>query len=141
MKNIIELLHNKNEHLEKFHNLNENELLNFAEGNFENLEVFYRSREVLLDIIHHIDAEIAKSNDETDKSVKISDQDKAQVLTALREKNELVTEILSQDLQILSSIENEKSRIIKELSQVRVTRKAVRGYRTKTSSGRLDEEA
>ena len=47
METIINLLKDKNYHLEKFHELNATELINFVDGNFDNLEVFYQSRETI----------------------------------------------------------------------------------------------
>ena len=55
MENIITLLNDKNYHLQKFHELNAAELINFTEGNFDNIEVFYQSRETILDLIRCID--------------------------------------------------------------------------------------
>lgn len=140
MENIMDLLNNKNRHLTKFFELNESELQNITDGNFDNLETFYRSREVLLEIINKIDGEINRLNENSSNVSSISDNAKGQILSVLREKNELVTSILSQDLQILSAIEIEKSRIIKDLSQVKTAKKAVRGYRNRIVSERLDEE-
>lgn len=140
MDTIIQLLQDKNNHLEKFYKINESELLNFTEGNFENIEHFYKARETILDIIHRIDELIEQGQEDFDQT-KIADTDKKSVLNALSIKNDLVTRILSQDLQILSAIEKAKSNIIRELAQVKGARKAVGGYRTKSRSNRLDEEA
>ena len=52
---IINLLKDKNYHLQKFHQMNETELMNFSEGNFDGLEVFYQSRETILDLVRCID--------------------------------------------------------------------------------------
>lgn len=139
MENIIRLLQEKNEHLEQFHDLNEGELLNFAEGNFDNLEVFYHSRETLLQIIQRIDSSL-ETHISGEQAEPIPAESKA-ILKALDSKNELVTRILSQDLQILSFIETAKSSIIKELAQVRTARKAVGGYRSGPPKARIDEKA
>lgn len=104
MKEIIDLLEDKNCHLEKFYRLNECELLNFAEGNFDNLESFYHSRESLLEMIHKIDKLIEESNTGPIEQVGVSDSDKKLMLEAISYKNELVTRILAQDLQILRSL-------------------------------------
>src|SRR6266404_1653575 len=102
MDTIINLLKDKNYHLEKFYQLNDSELLNFADGNFDNLEVFYQSRETILDLIRCIDRLIdAASQAHTDPG-NVSDQNKKEVMKAMNTKTELVTRILAQDLQILS---------------------------------------
>jgi hypothetical protein len=119
MDTIVNLLKDKNYHLQKFFQLNEAELINFAENNFENLEVFYHSRETILDLVRCIDRLIeAAASTETDPSL-ISDAHKIEMMTEMNIKNDLVTRILAQDLQILSVIEQAKSNIIKELRQER----------------------
>lgn len=140
MDNVIRLLQEKNQHLEAFLKLNEVELVNFCEGNFDNLENFYQSREGLLAIIDKLDRLIDESHQLNDVET-VSDTEKARALNALNKKNELVGEILSQDLQILSVIENVKSGIIKELAQVRATRKAFKSYKTGKAKNSMHEEA
>lgn len=140
MQDIIQLLKEKNQHLEKFFDLNEQEMLCFNDGNFDNLEVFYQSRETLLQMIHILDERIEKSNQAEIAPVIITDKQKMEILKALDKKTELVTGILSQDLQILSCIESAKSTIIKELSQVRATKKAIGSYKSGEPTKRLDEE-
>ncbi len=141
MQEIIRLLNDKNGHLEKFLNFNEIELMNFFDGHFENLDHFYQAREVILNIISRIDELVEEAQDLQEDNVQITDQQKREILQALEKKNNLVTEILSLDLQILSAIEAEKSRIIKDLSQVKMAKKAMKGYRSKSKTNRLDEEA
>jgi hypothetical protein len=63
------------------------------------------------------------------------------VLTAMNVKNDLVTRILAQDLQILSVIEQAKSEIIKELRQVQSAKKAVGAYKSGDARNKLDEKA
>jgi hypothetical protein len=139
MKEVIQLLKEKNHFLEKFYRLNEVELLNFVEGKFEGLEVFYNQREGLLDMIKKVDEMIDNSGINAILPDEIQAVDKREILNCLSLKNELVTRILSQDLQILSYIETVKSQIIKELSQVRAARK-VMGHRSGGGNRRLDEE-
>jgi hypothetical protein len=141
MDTIITLLNDKNFHLKKFFEINESELLNFAEGNFDNLEVFYQSRETILELIRCIDrlleaAAVAKPAPE-----QISDQNKKAILTAMNEKNDVVSRILAQDLQILSVIEMAKSDIIKELRQVQAGKKVVGAYKSGDAVSKFDEKA
>lgn len=141
METIINLLKDKNYHLEKFHELNSTELMNFAEGNFDNLEVFYQSRETILDLIRCIDRLIDAATSSQPEKVEISDADKKTVTSCMNMKSELVTRILAQDLQILSIIEQAKSNIIKELRQVQSAKKAVGAYKSGDVQNKLDEKA
>lgn len=141
MDTIINLLKDKNYHLEKFLQLNEGELLNFTEGNFDGLEVFYQSRETILDLVRCIDRLIeAASKTETDVTT-VTDSQKREMISCMNAKNDLVTRILSQDLQILSVIEQEKSSIIKELRTVQAGKKAIGGYKSGDAPNKLDEKA
>lgn len=141
MENIISLLQDKNYHLQRFFDLNEIELMNFAEGNFDNLESFYNTRESILDLIRCIDRVVEQSHMMMEEPLKITTQEKLTVTRALAQKNDLVTRILAQDLQILSVMESAKSHIIKELAQVKSARKAVGAYKSAGPESRLDEEA
>ena len=140
MDAIVKLLKDKNYHLEKFYTLNEQELINFVDGNFDNLEVFYQSREVILDLIRCIDRMIESASEES-QVVNVSAEMKKEILNYMDAKNDLVSRILAQDLQILSVIESEKSNIIKELRQVQSAKKAVGSYKSGDASNKLDEEA
>lgn len=141
MESIIKLMANRNHHLLKFKELNSTELINFSEGLFDNLETFYHARETILDIVRRIDEMI---NDAIasleDSNPKATIEDKQVMMESMEMKNELVTEILSQDLQILSLIESEKSGIIKELKQVQTAKKALNSYQSKGRSSRVNEE-
>lgn len=141
MDTIINLLKDKNFHLEKFHQLNESELLNFTEGNFENLEVFYQSRETILDLIRCIDRLIEAAASTYAEPSEISDAHKKEMVRCMSDKSDVVQRILGQDLQILSVIEQEKSGIIKELRQVQAGKKAIGGYKNGPATNKLDEKA
>lgn len=141
METIINLLKDKNYHLHKFYQLNESELVNFSEDCFDNLEVFYQSRETILDLIRCIDRLIEAASQTQDPTAQISDQHKKEVLAEMNTKSDLVTRILAQDLQILSVIEQAKSNIIKELRQVQSTKKAVGAYKSGEPRNKLDEKA
>lgn len=141
MQQIVELLTEKNQYLEKFYRLNEGEILSIAQGDFENLENFYQSRDGILNMIFKIDELVEKANAGFDDSVQIEPSQKKSILLALDYKNELVNRILAQDLQILSCIESAKSGIIKELAQVRATKKALGSYKSGAETKTLDEEA
>ncbi len=142
MNSVIDLLTEKNHFLDKFINLNENEILNFMDGNFDNLDSFYNSREKLLNILTDIDNKIEEESI-FEYDGHISNEIKKKIIKALDYKNEIVKQILAQDLQILSLIEEAKSIIIKELSQVKTTRKVFNSYKSEKSPAqdKLNEKA
>ena len=139
MIQIINLLNHKNHFLEKFYSLNENELLNFARNDFSNLESFYQTREKILETIRYIDSEIDQLQQNPD--LQPSGDQKREASTALAIKEEYVSRILAQDLEILSCIESAKSSIIRELQEIRKARKVVGSYKSRQFTNRLDEEA
>lgn len=141
MEQIIELLEEKNRFLEKFYRLNEGEMLRFADGDFEKLESFYQERESILELVGALDRKIEESNNMPVDPAFVGAIAKKQILCCIDYKNEVVSRILEQDLQILSFIEQAKSNIIKELSQVRATRKAVGSYKSGEVNRHLDEKA
>lgn len=141
MNRIIALLNEKNHYLEKFYALNEVELVNFAQGQFDNLENFYQTRERILDVLKYVDSQIEKAHDDVGMAAEIQAEARREVKEALRIKDEYVTRIIEQDLQVLACIETAKNSIIRELQDVRRSRKAVGGYKTKTFQNRINEEA
>lgn len=140
MDSIIDLLHEKNNCLEKFYRINEAQIDSLTRSDFANLETFYLDREGLLALIRKIDEMIEHSNQIPLDAEEIDAAMRGVVTQALHYKSELISRILEQDLKILSAIENAKSTIIKELSQVRATKKALGSYKSRQSSARLDEE-
>ncbi|MGZ3769187.1 MAG: hypothetical protein ACXVCP_11460 [Bdellovibrio sp.] len=141
MTRIITLLNEKNHYLEKFYSLNEVELVNFVQGNFNSLEHFYQSRERILDILKYIDAQIDKVQDDVCQKGDLSDDNRREMKQALDIKDKYVARIIEQDIQVLTCIEMAKNSIIKELQEVRRNRKAVGGYKVKSFLNRVNEEA
>lgn len=139
MQRIITLLNQKNHYLEKFYSLNETEIINFAAGRFEGLEAFYQGRERILEMIKYLDAEINSAQIQVQPASAL--EDKREAREALAIKDEYVSRILSQDLEILSCIESAKSDIIRELQDIRKTKKAVGSYKSGLQHNRLNEEA
>ncbi|HEX7675404.1 MAG TPA: hypothetical protein VF412_14610 [Bdellovibrio sp.] len=141
MTRIITLLNEKNHYLEKFYSLNEVELANFAQGQFDNLEYFYQTRERILEVLKYVDAQLDKAQSEMEATqTNLDEAARAEVREALTIKDEYVTRIIEQDIQVLACIEMAKNSIIKELQEVRRNRKGLGGYKTKTFTNRLDEE-
>lgn len=141
MTRIITLLNEKNHYLEKFYSLNEVELANFVQGQFDNLQHFYQTRERILDVLKYVDAQIEKTHGQMDQTATLAADDRTQMREALNIKDEYVTRIIEQDLQVLACIETAKNSIIKELQETRRNRKGISGYKVNTFTNRLDEEA
>lgn len=141
MERVISLLREKNHYLEKFFTVNEHELINFAEGDFENVEAFYQVRDKILDLIKCIDDLLEEENTRT-AIEPIRASDRGEIESLLKSKDEWVKLILEQDLEIISYIEKEKSNIIRELSETKQTRRAVGAYAQGAGrTGQLDEKA
>lgn len=140
MEKLINLMEQKNHYLEKFYSLNAEELVNFSDGNFQNVESFYRARDKILDLIRTIDEMIDAEAKTT--ATPLADATKTSIEKLLAQKDEWVTAILAQDLQVLSWIEKEKSNIIKELQTIGRSKKAVSGYHSGSRpASKFDEEA
>ena len=141
MQRIIDLLNEKNHYLEKFYALNETELMNFSNGNFDNLENFYRTREKILEILKYVDSEVDKEQIAVGDLSTADSEDRRSAREAILIKDEYVSRIINQDLEILACIEAAKNSIIRELQDVKKNRKGNSGYKSKTFDKRLDEEA
>lgn len=141
MHRIVTLLNEKNHYLEKFYSLNEVELVNFAQGQFDNIEHFYQTRERILDVLKYVDAQIEKGHEDVGLMAEVTPEIRQEIKEALQIKDEYVARIIEQDIQVLACIETAKNSIIKELQEVRRNRKAVGGYKSKTFQNRIDEEA
>ncbi len=136
---LVDILDEKNQYLEKFFELNEAELHCFADGNFDNVETFYESREKILDIIRCLDLLV------DDEVSILSESDitapiRAEIQDLMDHKDRLAKQILAQDLLVLAAIEDEKSNIIRELKNTKQSRKAVSAYHSGHSVRQLDDE-
>ncbi len=136
---LVDLLDEKNQYLEKFFELNETELHCFADGNFDNVENFYQSREKILDIIRCLDVLV---DDEVTAlgEAAITATVRAEIQDLMDHKDRLAKQIIAQDLQVLAAIEDEKSNIIRELKNTKQARKAVGAYHSGQTVRQLDDE-
>jgi hypothetical protein len=138
MERVIALLREKNLFLEKFYVVNEQELLNFVEGNFEMVEPFYQARDKILDLINCIDGLLHEEN--LKEIEPATEAQKSEAHSLMNVKDELVKSILAQDLQIMTYIEKEKSNIIRELRSNGIAKKAVGAYANTERINQLDEK-
>lgn len=125
---IIKLLEEKNAHLEMFLSVSEKERKAFKARNFENLEFLYQVREDILDNVRTLDAKIEGYSLETDKSL-LTEEDRGKIVACLAKREQLTHQILEQDLVILSCVDNEKSNMLKKMSNLRDGRRLVKAYR------------
>jgi len=138
MERIMTLLREKNNHLEKFYWVNEQELINFGVGNFETIERFYEARDQILNTIRNLDVFIEEAHDRAVGQV--TAELRSELRAILEGKDQLVKSILAQDLQILSYIEREKSNIIRELKANSQVKKAVGAYANSERLKHLDQD-
>lgn len=125
---IIQLLEQKNNLLRLFLEMSEAERKSFKARNFENLESLYDNREELLSCVQSIDKrlDIHSANENAES---VSAENKKVIQRLLDQKQALVNKILEQDLMILSSVETEKSSLIKKITSVSSGRRLVKAYR------------
>lgn len=126
---IIDLLNEKNNHLQMFHDISEKERKSFKARNFENLSALYEIREDILENIKTIDEKIENYSTTMGESG-LTDAEKNHIKLCLEKKEKIVSKILEQDLMILSCVDNEKSSMIKEMSSMRSSRRLLKAYRT-----------
>ena len=128
MELIISLIEEKNHHLQMFLEVSINERKSFKARNFDNLEELYAMRESLLEGIRSLDRRIHQYSAEIEAQ-HIADDTKLKLKSLMATKQNLVNQILSQDLVMLSCVENEKSNIIKKMTSLRDGRRLLKAYR------------
>ena len=137
MNRLITLYYEKNHYLEKFYSCGETELKNFLNGEFQNLDAFYETREKILEMIRYVDSQVEKSYEK----IQLNDPEKRELKKALDIKDEYVQRIMEQDLEILSCIEQFKSSLIIEMQNLQRGKKVVSRYKMPSFIKNLDEEA
>ncbi len=135
---IIRLLSERNRHLSQFSVLNKIQIGKIEQGDYEQINEFYTAREHILAIVEKI--EIVINQKSKDAATKISMDQKQNIEILLNNKDQIIREILEQDLQILSSIEQEKSNIITELKVLQKGKKTIKAYKSGITSNKLDED-
>ncbi len=127
MEEIIGLLKEKNNCLRKFYTLNKAEIFRFEAGDFNRVESFYNSRDNILDMISYVEKKIEQKMSTTTFAPATADL-KNQIKSELDSKDKIISEILGQDLKILSLIDVAKSDLIKELQDVRKKKEVMGAY-------------
>lgn len=140
MDKIISLLKERNKFLAQFSALNTAEFNKMCAGNFEGIDQFYNTREGILAVVKQVEVMIDKRLSAMGEFSNSSTSIKRLVSQLLRERDELVNQILAQDLEILSLIDQAKDTIIQELQSLRRSRKVIGSYKSGSKTNVLDEE-
>ena len=138
---IIHLLQERNRYLIKFSTLNKDELKKFKDGNYNNVDEFYNARESILGMINKIEFLVSTKLEELNNADSvILDGNRTAVEEILKIKDQIVKEILELDLEILSTIDKEKSKIFTEMQAIRKGKRVISNYKSKKSSSKFNEE-
>jgi hypothetical protein len=140
MKRTLVLLSERNHYFQKFKAVNEAELIRLKKGDFTNIDIFYKNRESLLNMVAHIEDLIEKRITMTTPAESATIEMRTELLGLLKGKDQLIKDILAQDLEILGLIDREKSKIITDLKTLNNGRKALSAYQHSSPSYQLDEE-
>lgn len=131
MIRLVQLMTEKNHFLEKFYTLNEQQIIKLEGGLYEEIERFYNKREDLINILKYIDSEINKAHmQHKDINGVFAETDKKALRECMRVKEMFVAKIIDQDMQVLALIDEAKTKIIRELQDVRLAKKAMNGYKS-----------
>jgi hypothetical protein len=141
MEKVIHLLKERNKYLSKFSALNAAECGRMSEGNFERIDEFYTAREGILEIIKQLELMMEKFLSSDGGATQIAPSLKRMAGALLKERDELVNQILGQDLEILQLIDQAKNDIIHQLQGLKKGRKVISSYKSGTKAPTLDEEA
>lgn len=126
MEKVVELLTERNRILKKFSNLNEKQLEHMTGGNYDNIDEFYHNREVILQIVSYIETHIREFIHSESAIHQVPNTLRTQVQACLKAKDEIVTHILEQDLELISQIEKAKTKIITELQSTEKSRQVLK---------------
>lgn len=128
MSKVLDLLKEKNYYLERFLEESRKERTRFKARHFENLDGLYKKREQILLNIKSIDDRIEKLNlPEGEEFLPLPQKNEMSEMLSLIKTN--VRAIMEEDLQIISYIESERTKIIKEITQTREGRRVLNGYK------------
>lgn len=136
---IIHLLSERNRYLSQFSVINKVQIGRLQAGNFEQLSEFYMTREHILAVVEKIELLLNQKLEQSEAD--ISDENRSAVEALLQAKDKIIKDILDQDLEILSTIEQEKTSIISELKTLGKGKKTITAYKSGITTKKLDEEA
>jgi hypothetical protein len=139
MIKTIQLLAEKNNFLEKFVNLNTNQIDRIKVKDFTDLEEFREAREGILKILIHIDTLVEQRTSDINPD-QVPEEVKKRLSEILEKKDEYLSIILNQDLLIMQIIDEAKSELILDLQSVRKSKKTISSYKGNERQDILDED-
>jgi hypothetical protein len=137
MIEFIEFMQERNNYLIRFHNLNKEQIVAIKQRNIDGIDAFYEKRQAILDVIDVLDEKIQVS---VQQHSTITVEQKAIASKEILFRDELIHDILKQDLEVISLIEQEKQYLFEEMNQLKKSRKAVSAYSSKSRKSSYDKE-
>ncbi len=134
MDEVLNILKERNSFLKQFYTINKSEMFRFEEGDFSRIEYFYKSRDNILDMISHLEQQLDAKLGILESSESVPAELKKHIRHELDFKDTVITEILDQDLEILSKIDGAKNKIIKDLQEVAKVKNGISGYHSEAVS-------
>jgi hypothetical protein len=128
MSKVLDLLKEKNFYLERFLEESQKERTRFKARRFGNLDSLYNKREQILLNIQSIDRRINTICEEEGEDL-LKAPKKEEMNALLKTIKTNVQSIMEEDLEIISFIENEKTKIIQEIGKTKEGRKVLKGYK------------
>ena len=110
MRAVIDLLKQKNNYLIQFKKISSLECHRFQTGDYHHIEQFYYSRQIILDAIESIDANLKKIK----KTQEISQEDKNTILALLQERQKITLDIVKQDILIHSYLNDLQHNMVED---------------------------
>ena len=138
MQKLLHFMAERNKYLEKYYSINESEISRFHSGDFEGIDLFYANREAILEIIDVIESHINQNIEsiETEPAQMI----KNEINNMLQFKDEIIKRILKQDLDLISCIDKEKTKLIIEMQDTKKNKKAISSYKGGVKKSKFDKE-
>jgi len=140
-KDVVGLLRSKNKCLQRFLDVSVTFLAQASEGDFSQLQIFQDSRDASLKAIDLYDRKVTEAIQLLPAIENTADLS-FQVEECLQNKHRLVALILSTDEKIMALIDQEKTKIQRELTQSQKSKEAVGKFKSAwvaNSGDSLDE--
>ena len=132
MNRIIQLFKERNHYLDKFIDLNASELQKFNSGNFEDVEVFYETRDRLLNLLKCLEDLIELEYESIkNKTIVVDASIKKDIQYLLQQKEDKIQIIVEQDIELISLVDQEKTKIYHTMKSIKKGRKVISAYKSK----------
>ncbi len=104
MKTFMDILEQKNKHLNQFKTLSENQYRKMQTGNFSHIKSFYHRRQMILNSLEQINHSL-----KTCKTSPLNRENKLRLKQLFERTKNLISSILHTDLLIHSLLDKEKT--------------------------------